>query len=70
MPSSVMPFGGVGDSGLGVYHGHHGFQTFSHARAVFQRPTTFDNALRYPPYTPRKVRWLRRFTGLTHSNRE
>lgn len=61
-----LPFGGVGDSGIGAYHGRHGFETFSHARAVFQRPTGLDNPLRYPPHTPSKTRWIRRFTGLNH----
>jgi coniferyl-aldehyde dehydrogenase len=56
-----LPFGGVGASGLGAYHGEHGFRRFSHARAVF-RQSRFDVAgligLR-PPYGERLRRCLR-----------
>ncbi len=56
-----LPFGGVGDSGMGAYHGEQGFRTFSHARAVY-RQTRLDLAgllgLR-PPYTERTRRALR-----------
>jgi coniferyl-aldehyde dehydrogenase len=57
-----LPFGGVGPSGIGAYHGEHGFRTFSHARAVY-RQTRLDVAglmgLR-PPYGAR-TRWALRF---------
>lgn len=51
-----LPFGGVGYSGMGAYHGHHTFQTFSHRKAVMKRQLglEFVNVLRYPPYTERK----------------
>lgn len=45
-----LPFGGVGDSGLGGYHGRHSFETFSHLRAVVRSGTWFDLAAKYPPY--------------------
>lgn len=45
-----LPFGGVGDSGLGGYHGRHSFETFSHMRSVVRRGTWFDLAAKYPPY--------------------
>jgi aldehyde dehydrogenase (NAD+) len=45
-----LPFGGVGDSGLGGYHGLHSFDTFSHLRGVVRRGTWFDLAAKYPPY--------------------
>lgn len=48
--NSKMPFGGVGDSGIGNYHGKYSFQTFSHARAILKKTTLFDVPLRYPPY--------------------
>jgi aldehyde dehydrogenase (NAD+) len=54
------PFGGVGESGMGSYHGRHGFDTFSHKRTVLAKSTALDLPLRYPPYTERKVEWLRR----------
>lgn len=56
-----LPFGGVGASGMGAYHGRHGFETFSHRKAVLKRPFFLDLALRYPPYTEAKLRWVRRF---------
>lgn len=55
-----LPFGGVGDSGMGAYHGRFNFTTFSHARAVLSRSSRGDVAFRYPPYEPGKFRWLRR----------
>jgi aldehyde dehydrogenase (NAD+) len=45
-----LPFGGVGDSGMGGYHGRHSFETFSHLRAVVRSGTWFDLAAKYPPY--------------------
>jgi aldehyde dehydrogenase (NAD+) len=58
-----LPFGGVGDSGMGNYHGRFGFETMSHARAVYTQ--TLPGAVRwlFPPYTERSKRllaWLRR----------
>ena len=55
-----LPFGGVGGSGYGTYHGVHGFRTFSYPKAILRRGTGSDPALRYPPYTQRKLRWLKR----------
>lgn len=48
-----MPFGGVGDSGMGAYHGRFSFNTFSHSKAVLSTPTWFDPALKYPPFKGR-----------------
>lgn len=58
-----LPFGGVGPSGLGAYHGRFGFDTFSHLRAVHHRSTKVDPPLLYPPYTRLKERVLR--AGMT-----
>jgi aldehyde dehydrogenase (NAD+) len=55
-----LPFGGVGPSGMGAYHGKAGFDTFSHRKAVFQRPTALDPPIAYPPYTKLKQRLLRK----------
>ncbi|MBM7060553.1 coniferyl aldehyde dehydrogenase [Pseudomonas sp. UL073] len=44
------PFGGVGNSGMGNYHGEEGFRELSHARTVFQRRTWFPTQLFHPPY--------------------
>uniref|UniRef100_A0A669DFX8 Aldehyde dehydrogenase 3 family, member B1 n=1 Tax=Oreochromis niloticus TaxID=8128 RepID=A0A669DFX8_ORENI len=56
-----LPFGGVGNSGFGHYHGHWGFEAFSHRRAVMLRGWALEklNALRYPPYSDEKLSWLR-----------
>ncbi len=54
-----LPFGGVGASGMGAYHGRAGFETFSHAKPVFQRPQWGELAVMYPPYTHLK-RWVLR----------
>ncbi|HEX2806667.1 MAG TPA: aldehyde dehydrogenase family protein, partial [Kineosporiaceae bacterium] len=58
-----LPFGGVGPSGMGAYHGRVGFDTFSHLRGVLRRPTTPDPSIAYPPYGPATRRLLRRFLG-------
>ena len=58
---SDLPFGGVGASGMGGYHGRQGFDTLSHRRSVLTRSTRFDPAMMYPPNSPRKVRMMRRF---------
>lgn len=55
-----LPFGGVGASGHGRYHGKFGFEAFSHQRSTVFRGAFPDIALRYPPYRD-KIRWLRRF---------
>ena len=60
-----LPFGGVGESGTGAYHGAFGFDTFSHHRGVHTRSTKLDPALLYPPYTAKKERLIRRGFALT-----
>jgi aldehyde dehydrogenase (NAD+) len=55
-----LPFGGVGESGMGAYHGKHSFDTFSHRKAVLKRATVLEPDLVYPPYTDSKEKWLRR----------
>ena len=53
-----IPFGGVGASGMGAYHGKRSFDTFSHERAVFSKPLSPDTLrLIYPPYTAKKSRF-------------
>jgi aldehyde dehydrogenase (NAD+) len=44
-----LPFGGLGESGLGAYHGRAGFEAFSHRRTVLRRATWVDPGLQYPP---------------------
>ncbi|WP_435217819.1 aldehyde dehydrogenase family protein [Streptomyces sp. bgisy034] len=55
-----LPFGGVGSSGTGAYHGRYGFETFSHRKAVVVKRARPDAPLLYPPRTPLKMRVLRR----------
>jgi aldehyde dehydrogenase (NAD+) len=55
-----LPFGGVGASGLGAYHGKATFETFSHRKAVLLKPTWLDPPFFYPPYDEGKLRWVRR----------
>lgn len=55
-----LPFGGVGESGSGAYHGRFGFDTFTHQRAVHTRSTRLDPALAYPPYTAKKQKVVRK----------
>jgi aldehyde dehydrogenase (NAD+) len=45
-----LPFGGVGTSGLGKYHGKHGFDSFSHNKSIMKRGNWLDPSFRYPPY--------------------
>jgi hypothetical protein len=48
-----LPFGGVGESGMGKYHGKWGFDSFSNAKAILDHGTAIDPDLRYPPYRER-----------------
>ena len=55
-----LPFGGIGTSGLGAYHGYHSFEVFSHKKGVMKTATFFDPAFKYPPYDEGKDKLLRR----------
>lgn len=50
LASEEMPFGGVGESGMGRYHGHYSFETFSHQKSILNKSFKPDFDLRYPPY--------------------
>ena len=50
MVNDDLPFGGIGESGMGEYHGRYGFETFSHRKAVVYRSFWMDLKFRYPPY--------------------
>jgi aldehyde dehydrogenase (NAD+) len=45
-----LPFGGVGNSGMGKYHGRWGFESFTNARGVLYHSVKIDPGVRYPPY--------------------
>jgi aldehyde dehydrogenase (NAD+) len=51
----ALPFGGVGESGIGAYHGKWGFEELSHKKAVLNKTTWFDLDVRYPPYNDKKL---------------
>lgn len=55
-----LPFGGVGDSGMGAYHGRWGFEQLSHRKSVLAKTTRPDPTFVYPPYTDRAVALMRR----------
>jgi aldehyde dehydrogenase (NAD+) len=56
----VLPFGGVGPSGMGAYHGRFTFETFSHRKSVMTMGFRFDPKFLYPPYTKRREKLARR----------
>ena len=56
MVSPELPFGGIGNSGMGRYTGWYGFETFSHMKPVMKRSFRFDAPMRYPPYNDFKRR--------------
>jgi aldehyde dehydrogenase (NAD+) len=60
MPSPSLPFGGVGASGMGHYHGKRSFETFTHAKGVMTKATWLDVPIRYAPYTESKRKWVQR----------
>lgn len=57
-----LPFGGVGDSGIGGYHGKHSFDTFSHKRGILTKPNALDINIRYAPYGD-KVNMMKHIIG-------
>lgn len=61
LATSEMPFGGVGGSGMGGYHGKIGFQEFSHTRSIVDKKTWMDLPMRYQPYSSIKDRLIRFF---------
>lgn len=61
LATSDMPFGGVGESGMGSYHGRVGFETFSHYRSIVDKKTWMDLPIRYQKYTGLKEKMMRIF---------
>ncbi len=61
-----LPFGGIGSSGFGAYHGRAGFDTFSFKRSILKRSLYPDPALRYPPYGGRTFGILKRLVTIFH----
>lgn len=61
LATSRMPFGGVGHSGMGSYHGKRSFESFTHQRSIVKKSTWLDLPMRYHPYSKRKMKMIRRF---------
>ena len=61
LATSDMPFGGVGESGMGSYHGRVGFETFSHYRSIVDKKTWMNLPIRYQKYTRLKEKMMRMF---------
>ena len=61
LATSAMPFGGVGESGMGGYHGKVGFETFSHLKSIVDKKTWIDMPMRYRPYSSFKDKLIRMF---------
>ena len=57
--NSNLPFGGVGESGLGAYHGEDGFKTFSHYKSILEKPTWIELNLKYFPHTIKKLKIIK-----------
>jgi aldehyde dehydrogenase (NAD+) len=61
MLNPELPFGGVGISGMGQYHGKYGFDTFSHQKSILRRSLRLENNLRYMPFNSFKLWVFRKF---------
>ncbi|GEN72767.1 aldehyde dehydrogenase [Chryseobacterium lathyri] len=55
-----LPFGGVGNSGIGSYHGIYGFEAFSHQKSILEKATWGEPDIKYPPYSEKKLSWIRK----------
>ncbi len=55
-----LPFGGVGQSGMGAYHGQYSFEAFSRPQSILKKPFWPDPDFRYPPYDETKMTWFKR----------
>ena len=55
LANSHIPFGGVGNSGMGSYHGKHGFDLLSHKKGIVKNKTILDLPFRYAPFDLKKL---------------
>jgi len=65
LANSYLPFGGVGHSGMGNYHGKFGFDCFSHKKSILKKGFSFEPLFKYPPYTSDKLNWIRRIMAIS-----
>lgn len=61
LATSYMPFGGVGNSGIGSYHGNKSFATFTHFKSIVNKSNLLDLPIRYTPYTKLKTKMIKMF---------
>ena len=61
--NSALPFGGVGNSGMGNYHSKFGFDTFSHYKSILDKPTWLEFNFKYAPYTTWKQKVIKFLIG-------
>lgn len=59
LTNSHLPFGGVGLSGIGSYHGKTGFDTFSHKKSILDKPFWFESKMKYAPYSNTKKKIIK-----------
>jgi len=62
--NSKLPFGGVGNSGIGSYHGESGFKAFTHYKSILEKSNLIELSLKYYPHSEGKLNWIKRFMGL------
>ena len=62
------PFGGMGESGMGSYHGRAGFEAFSHYKTILNKPNWFELFLKYPPHRKINLRIFRSVLGKSFRN--
>lgn len=61
LASETLPFGGVGNSGMGAYHGKYGFDTFTHYKSILKKSNLIDVPMRYHKYTDKKLKLVKKF---------
>jgi len=61
--NGALPFGGVGNSGIGSYHGEEGFKSFSHYKSIMEKPFISEPDIKYSPYTPEKIAIMESLVG-------
>ncbi|MGN4291839.1 aldehyde dehydrogenase [Bacillus cereus group sp. MYBK87-2] len=59
--NSHLPFGGVGNAGIGAYHGKYSFDLFSHHKSIVKKSTKIDASFVFPPYNDKKMNFIRKF---------
>lgn len=56
-----LPFGGIGNSGMGAYHGKYSFDTFSHERSIIKKSSKINITIAYPPFNKKKLKYVKKF---------